>query len=151
MRLSDIDAALLHAGVASTLRQALEVLDGPVHDLKAAQVARAEAWSALLRSVEHPKLKALIDDPLGGPLLKRFARNDPQRAAQLLESVGRLIERLPEQGRPLAHLAAAELGDAHALDAGRPVATLVLRAFGLEQSAVEENGPETSGRASESL
>ena len=137
MRLSDIDAALLHAGVASTLRQALEALDGPIHDLKAARVARDEAWSALLRSVEHPRLMALIDDPIGGPLLKRFAGGDPQRAARLLDSVGRLIGRLPERGRPLAHLAAAELGDAHALDTGRPVATLVLRAFGLEQSAVE--------------
>ncbi len=137
MRLSDINAALLHAGIASTLRQALEALDGPIHDLKAARVAREEAWSALLRGVEHPRLMALIGDSIGGPLLKRFAGGDPQRAAQLLDSVGRLIGRLPERGRPLAHLAAAELGDAHALDTGRPVATLVLRAFGLEQSAVE--------------
>ena len=137
VRLSDIDEALLHAGVATTLREALEALDGPIHDLKAARIVREEAWNALLASVEHSRLKALIDDPVGGALLKRFAGSDPQRAAQLLESVGRVIGRLPERGRHLAHLAAAELGDAHALDAGRPVATLVLRAFGLEQSAVE--------------
>lgn len=137
LRLSEIDAALLHAGVASTLREALEALDGPIHDLKAARLAREEAWTVLLESVQHPRLKALIDDPAGGSLLKRFAGSDPRLAAQLLESVGRVITRLPERGRPLAHLAAAELGDAHALDSGRPVATLVLRAFGLEQTAVD--------------
>lgn len=137
LRLSEIDAALLHAGVAGTLREALEALDGPIHDLKAARLAREEAWTVLLESVQHPRLKALIDDPAGGSLLKRFAGSDPQLAAQLLESVGRVITRLPERGRPLAHLAAAELGDAHALDSGRPVATLVLRAFGLEQTAVD--------------
>jgi uncharacterized protein (TIGR02679 family) len=137
VRTSDLDKALLHAGVATTLREALEALDGPIYDLKAARMAHEEAWSALLMSVKHARLRALIDDPVGGSLLKRFAGGDPQRAAQLLETVGRVIGRLPERGRPLAHLAAAELGDAHALDAGRPVATLVLRAFGLEQSAVE--------------
>src|SRR5690606_25283358 len=67
----------------------------------------------------------------------RLAGRDPQRAAQLLESVDRVIGRLPARGQPLAQLAAAELGDAHALDAGQAVATLVLRAFGLEQSAVD--------------
>lgn len=137
VRVSDLDAALLHAGVAGTLREALEALDGPIHDLKAARTAQEEAWSALCASVEHPQLRALIEDPVGGSLLKRFAGSDPRRAAQLLESVGRVIGRLPERGQPLAHLAAAELGDAHALDAGRPVATLVLRAFGLGQSAVD--------------
>ncbi len=137
LRVSSIDEALLHAGVASTLREALEALDGPIHDLKAAQMARDGAWSALLNSVERPLLKALVDDPAGSSLLKRFAGSNPQRAAQLLESVSRVVDRLPERGWPLAQLAAAELGDAHALDAGRAVATLVLRAFGLAQSAVE--------------
>jgi uncharacterized protein (TIGR02679 family) len=137
VRTSEIDAVLLRAGVASTLREALEALDGAIHDLKAARVAREEAWSALLAKVEHPRLRALVDDPTGGSLLKRLAGSDPQRATQLLESVSRVIGRLPERGLPLAHVAAAALGDAHALDSGRPVATLVLRAFGLEQSAVE--------------
>ena len=137
VRLSAIDEALLHAGVARTLREALEALDGLIHDLKADRMEREEAWSALLASVEHPRLRALVDDPTGGSLLKRFAGSDPQRATQLLNSVGRVIGQLPERGRPLAQLAAAELGDAHALDAGQPVATLVLRAFGLEQSAAD--------------
>jgi uncharacterized protein (TIGR02679 family) len=137
VRLSDMDAARSHAGVASTLREALEALDGPIQDLKAIRTARDEAWSAMLDGVDHPRLKALIQDPTGGALLKRFAGHDPRIALELLEKVGRVAQRLPERGRPLAHLAAAELGNAHALDAGSPTATLVLRAFGLEQYAVE--------------
>jgi uncharacterized protein (TIGR02679 family) len=137
VRVSDIDSALSHAGVASTLREALEALDGPVRDLKAIRTARDEAWSAMVDSVVHPRLKALILDPTGGALLKRFAGQDPRIALGLLEKVRRVAERLPERGRPLAHLAAAELGNAHALDSGSPIATLVLRAFGLEQYAVE--------------
>lgn len=137
VRLTDLDVALLRAGVASTLREALEALDGPIHDVKAVRMAREEAWSALLASVKHARLRALVDDPAGRTLLKRLAGGDPRHAAELLDSVGRVIRRLPESGRPLAQLAAAELGDAHALDAGQAVATLVLRAFGLDQSAVE--------------
>ena len=137
VRLSDIDSALSNAGVAATLREALEALDGPLQDFKAIRMAREEAWSAMLQSVDHPRLKALTMDPTGGSLLKRFAGNDPQIAAELLENVSRVIERLPERGRPLAHLAATELGNAHALDSGSPVATLVLRAFGLDQYAVD--------------
>ena len=137
LRLSDIDAALLHAGVATTLREALETLDGPVQDFKAIRTERDKAWSAMLENIDHPRLKALTADPTGGSLLKRFAGNDPQLGAELLGNVRRVIERLPERGRPLAHLAAMELGNAHALDSGSPVATLVLRAFGLEQYAVD--------------
>lgn len=146
LRLSEIDAALLHAGIANTLREALETLDGPISNLKASRAAREEAWLSLLKSVQHPRLEALINDPVGGSLLKRFAGSDPQRAAQLLESVARVIGRLPERGQPLAHLAASELGDAHALDAGQPVATLVLRAFGLEQTMDGERAREQWAR-----
>lgn len=137
LRLSEIDNALVHAGVASTLREGLEALDGPIYDLRAARLSREEAWRTMLASVEHSRLRALVEDPVGGSLLKRFAGGDSQRAAQLLEGVCRVIGRLPARGRPLAHLAAAELGDAHALDAGRPAATLVLRTFGLEESVIE--------------
>ncbi len=137
VRGSDLDAALRHAGVADTLREALEAIEGPIHDLRAARTARDAAWRAWLNGVVDPRLRTLVDDATGAALLKRFASHDPQRAAQLLDDVGRVLNRLPERGRPLAQLAASALGDAHALDAGQPIATLVLRAFGLEQSIVD--------------
>jgi uncharacterized protein (TIGR02679 family) len=141
VRLPDIDEALVRADIARTLREALEALDGPIHDLRAAREVREQSWNALLENVDYSPLRALIDDPVGCSLLKRFTGGDPQRAAPLLESVVRVIARLPEKGLPLAQLAASELGNAHALDTGRPVATLVLRAFGLEQSTAEGRRP----------
>jgi len=137
VRVSEVDEALLRAGLASSLREALGALDGPIRDHRAAQMAQEDAWNALRASIEDPRLRALVDDPVGGSLLKRFSGSDAERAARLLEMTSRVIARLPAAGRPLAQLAAAELGDAHALDVGRPVATLVLRAFGLDQSPLE--------------
>jgi uncharacterized protein (TIGR02679 family) len=72
-----------------------------------------KAWAGMLESVTHSRLQALVIDPVGGSA----------------------------QGTPLSQLAATELGDAHALDAGEPVATLVLRAFGLDESATEGERP----------
>src|SRR5580693_3662591 len=40
LRRSEIDTALAHAGIASTLRDALEFLDGPVSDRRAERAAR---------------------------------------------------------------------------------------------------------------
>jgi uncharacterized protein (TIGR02679 family) len=132
---SAFDEALSRAGIASTLREALEFLDGPLHDRKADRMVREEAWSVLLASVEHPRLRALVVDPSGTALLKRLASRDAQRAVELLDLTRRVLECLPERGMPLAHLAARELGDSHALDAWQPVATLVLRACGLDDDA----------------
>jgi uncharacterized protein (TIGR02679 family) len=130
---AELDEALSRAGIANTLHQALEFLDGPLHDRKADRKNREQAWSALLESLVDPRLRTLITDPIGAALLKRFANSDAQRGAALLDMARRVLMRLPERGMPLAHLAARELGDSHALDTGRPVATLVLRACGLEE------------------
>ncbi|MET0255492.1 MAG: TIGR02679 family protein, partial [Luteibacter sp.] len=51
------------------------------------------------------------------------------RGAELLDAAGAVLARLPANGMPRSQLAAEVLGDAHALDAGRPVATLVLAAW----------------------
>jgi uncharacterized protein (TIGR02679 family) len=134
LRLADVDEALVRAGIADSLRSALEALDGAIHDRKAARTAHDKAWAAMLERVTHTRLQALVIDPVGGSLLKRFARRDVERAAKLLEAAAKVIHRLPAQGTPLSQLAATELGNAHALDAGRPVASLVLRAFGLDLS-----------------
>lgn len=141
LRLADVDEALVRAGIAESLRSALEALDGAIHDRKAAGAAHDKAWAAMLESVTHTRLQALVIDPVGASLLKRFARRDAERAARLLESAAKVILRLPAQGTPLSQLAATELGDAHALDAGRPVATLVLRTFGLDESLEEGARP----------
>lgn len=137
IRGSALDEAFSRAGLAGSLREALEVLDGPIVERKAARLANDEAWRTLLAGIEHPRLRALADDVAGVALLKRFAGGDSRLASEMLSLTSRVIDRLPERGMPLAQLAARVLGDSHALDAGRPVAALVLRAFGLDLPADE--------------
>jgi uncharacterized protein (TIGR02679 family) len=134
MRHSELDEALARAGIASSLREALELLDGPLHDRRAAQMARENAWNATVARIEEPQLVALLSSVTGAGLVKRLAGGDPVQAASLLAQSARVIARLPGQGMSLAQLAAEVLGDSHALDTGRPVATVVLRACAVRLS-----------------
>lgn len=148
MRQSELDEALARAGIASTLREALELLDGPLHDRRAAQTARENAWNLTVARVEEPHLAGLLSSVTGAALVKRLAGGDPVQAESLLIQSARVIARLPGQGMSLAQLAAEVLGDSHALDAGRPVATVVLRACAVSPSskASATEDPEESVR-----
>jgi len=151
VRRSDLDEALARAGIASTLREALELLDGPLHDRRAAQMAREHAWNAVLPRVKEPRLVALLSSVVGTALLKRLSGSDPIQAERLLTQSARVLARLPGHGISLAQLAAQVLGDSHALDAGRPVATIVLRACAArlpteEAEASPSRDPEESVR-----
>jgi len=128
LRRSELDAALEHAGIAASLRQALEFLDGPLSDRRADRAARQQSWDQALSTAEEPRLVALVAEVTGAALLKRLSGSDPERAAVLLSEAARVISRLPARGTSRAQLAAEVLGDSHGLDNARPVATLVLRA-----------------------
>lgn len=121
-----VDAALREAGVAASLRDALERLDGPIADLAAARLRSQELWSSVIESSNHPDLAGLLRAPSNVGLLKRLARQDPAAAARLCRQAEAVLNRLPATGLARSQLAAEVLGDAHALDDGRPVATLVL-------------------------
>jgi uncharacterized protein (TIGR02679 family) len=138
LRMTELDDALARAGLASNLRHALELLDGPVHDLKVQREALARAWGLVLTNVEEPRLKAFVTTTAGAALVKRFSAGDPNTADSLLAQTQRVLARLPERGIPLAQLAAQALGNSHALDAGSPIATLVLRACVTD--GVQESG-----------
>lgn len=131
MRLShaELDAALAAAGLADDLRAALECLDGPITDTAAARERRRRAWADTLAQATDPGLARLLASPDGQGLLKRLAGRDIESAARLIAQTERVLARLPTDGIALARLAADALGDAHALDTGRPVATLVRRAL----------------------
>jgi uncharacterized protein (TIGR02679 family) len=105
--IADLDAALRHAALADSLREALQQLDGPIADRSALQADARAQWE-------------------GMGLLKRVAGADPLLGVRLCEAAGRVLERLPGPAQARSHLAADVLGDAHGLDPGRPVATLVL-------------------------
>ena len=148
-----IDDALRQAGVADSLRAALEQLDGRIAYRAAEREALQAQWCQLRDACAHAELAALLQIPGGLGLLKRLAGQDPVAAARLLEKAQAVLNRLPAQGVTRSQLAAQELGDAHALDSGYAVATLVLAVLrsSLTQGApsdLEDAGfGETSDRA----
>lgn len=143
-----IDAALRQAGVADSLRAALEQLDGRIAHRAAEREALQTQWEQLRDACAHAELAALRQIPGGLGLLKRLAGKNPVAAAHFLGKVQSVLKRLPAPGLTRAQLAAQALGDAHALDNGCAVATLVLAVLrsvlnrkassGLEDTGFEE-------------
>ena len=124
--LAGVDAALRDAGIATSLRSALEQLDGPIVQPAAAREKAQRAWSGVAAGCEDPGLYRLLQAPMGMGLLKRLSGGDPFVAGDLCDHAEAVLRRLPAGGLPRAQLAADVLGDPHALDGGRPVAALVL-------------------------
>lgn len=143
-----IDAALQAVGIAASLRTALELLDGPITSRAALQAAHAAAWSAVTSAPDHhPMLQAWLQMPQATALLKRLSRQRTDAATALLARVDRVLQRLPAHGMPRAQLAADALGNAHALDSGEPVATVVLavwRRVDMQAEAIDDSDPEHS-------
>ncbi len=123
--LAELDEILRRAGLASSLRHALELLDGPISDLTAERLERERSWNAVFAAAGEARLRELLSSSGGRGLLKRASRS-PERAAQLLAQAESVLARLPAQGVPRSQLAAELLGDAHGLDRGRPLSALVL-------------------------
>jgi uncharacterized protein (TIGR02679 family) len=143
--LDAIGSSLRAAGLATDLRAALEQLDGPIRARAAERAAAEHTWRTLAEAVPHPALHALLAQPAGLGLLKRLSANDAAAAAGLCNDAARVLRALPAHGLPRAALAARCLGDAHALDAGRPAATLVLTV--LRQAAPADNNDEDGDRS----
>ncbi|GHU19857.1 hypothetical protein FACS189475_07810 [Betaproteobacteria bacterium] len=139
----ELDVALQRAGLATSLRDALEQLDGPIIDRATERAALQAQWSALRERCDDVRLTALLDLPSGMALVKRLARQ-PASAGQLLDAAQAVLRALPSAGMPRSRLAAEILGDAHGLDSGQPVASIVLAAL---RRSMDELGAEESVRA----
>lgn len=131
--IGELDAALRHADVAATLREALERLDGVIVDRKAERTALQAQWQALRERCTDERLAAWIGQSRGLSLLKRLERN-PSAAGKVLDAAQAVLGKLPTAGTPRSRLAAEVLGDAHGLDSGRPVASVVLAALRWESA-----------------
>jgi uncharacterized protein (TIGR02679 family) len=131
--LTEVDRILRDSGTApGGLAEAVTRLTGPLRDLGRERADLAAAWSAAFAS-----LGAAVDgrdelspwrewlDTTG--VVRRLAP-EPDQARLLLAQVATVLLRLPSRGIPIGRLAAECCGDAHALDDGRPVGTLVLSA-----------------------
>lgn len=123
--IAQLDEALRAAGLADSLRDALERLDGPIVSAAQRKAALQMRWENAIAQVDAC---ALLRDWLAtDAALSRLKRmSDPDRAPTLLAEADRVLRALPAQGQPRAQLAAQQLGDAHALDNTRPLARLVL-------------------------
>jgi len=127
--LDELDAVLRRSGAATEgLVDAVRLLIGAVPE-RAAQDA---AWSAAHAPLDElvarrPALAAWRAWLDATGMVRRIAA-DPDTALTLATSVVRVLGELPSDGVGLGRLAAQTTGDAHGLDDGRPLATLVLSA-----------------------
>jgi len=129
MRLSHaaLDDALRQAGLAPDLRRALECLDGPIIDHAARRERVQRDWQRLFAGLPPGALAEVLAEPAVQGLVKRLARRDLRRGEALLAQAQQVLARLPAPGISRSRLAAGVLGDAHGLDAGQPLATLLRR------------------------
>jgi len=121
-----IDAAMQRAGIATSLCEALEQLDGRIAHAATARAILEVAWSNVVDGCHHPGLVEFLRAPAGLGLLKRLSNRVPEVATQLRCRAEAVLRLLPANGLTRAQLAANVLGDAHALDSGQPTATIVL-------------------------
>ncbi|WP_305825741.1 TIGR02679 family protein [Massilia brevitalea] len=141
--IAELDARLANAGLAPSLRHALELLDGPITDMVAARAEAARNWETVRALATDSRLAALLADARGLGLLKRLAPQLPA-AARIVGQAQAVLAQLPAAAVARSHLAAQWLGDAHALDPGSPVAAIVLAVLRRERALEDDSeGEET--------
>jgi uncharacterized protein (TIGR02679 family) len=140
-----IDASLRQAGVANSLRAALELLDGRIVHRAAEREALQTQWHELRDACVHPALASVLQTPSSLGLLKRLAGQNHATAARFLERAQTVLNQLPARGLTRAQLAARALGDAHALDNGCAVTTLVLAVLRSTLNREASPAPEEAG------
>jgi hypothetical protein len=82
-----IDAALCRAGIATSLREALELIDGPIIHTETARAELQAGWSKVISIASHADFSAFLQAPSGIGLLKRLSHNNPKAAIQLCSRV----------------------------------------------------------------
>ncbi len=147
LHLAAVDAALAASGVAPSLRAALETLDGPIIHLATARAAETGRWHAVASRCKHPSVAQWLSQAANMGLLKRLSSGSDEVADRLCQGAERVLERLPADGVPLAHLAADSMGDAHALDTGQPVGALVVNILRSGSSTEDEAATPEDDRA----
>jgi uncharacterized protein (TIGR02679 family) len=123
---SEVDRTLSDAGIAPSLRAALERLDGPIVHRETELSRIRDSWTSVLAGCTHMHLIVYLSSPVNFGVLKRLSGNQPDSASLICRQTEDILRRLPAAGIPRAQIAAELLGDAHGLDSARPVATLTL-------------------------
>ncbi|MFD5091877.1 TIGR02679 family protein [Amycolatopsis thailandensis] len=127
--LDEVDATLRRSGAAPDgLADATRLLIGTVPDRLAEAAAWASIFEPLDELVERRPALATWRTWLDSTGLIRRSAPEPEAASALISMAMRVLAELPSKGVALGRLAAQTTGDAHGLDDGRPLATLVLSA-----------------------
>ena len=131
--LTEVDRILIDSGAApGGLAEAITRLTGPLRDRSRERADLAAAWSAAFATLDaavHGRDElARWREWLDATGVVRRLAPEPEQARLLLGQAAAVLRRLPSRGVPIGRLAAECCGDAHALDDGRPVGTLVLSA-----------------------
>jgi uncharacterized protein (TIGR02679 family) len=126
---AEVDRTLSDAGIAPSLRAALERLDGPIVHRETELSRIRDRWASVLAGCSHTDLIAYLSSPLNFGVLKRVSGNRPDSASVICIQTEGILGRLPAAGIPRSQIAAELLGDAHGLDSARAVATLTLAAL----------------------
>lgn len=139
LSLGQLEDTLRRAGLAPDLRSAVESLGGPLRNPSLEREERERVWRRVFDSqsaeVERLGAGAWLAALEREGLLKRLAGQVPAQAETLLSQALGVLRCLPQRGKTLSALAAECLGDAHGLDEGRPVATLVRRALNANEQS----------------
>lgn len=152
VRLDALDAVLRRSGASPAgLAAAVTALTGSVTRLADIRRQEADAWQdaytpldTLIRPnrICKPELADWADRLRRDGTVRRLART-PHAAKALLGDAAEALRRLPaEPALSVPAFAAATFGDAHALDDGNPLATLVLSGIRALTGFPDGNGAE---------
>jgi len=148
-RVEEADLVLRNAGLADSLRGALEALGGPIINKAEARTNEETRWYRVVDQCQNATIQDFLCQSGGLALLKRLSRGSSSGAEVLCQRASAVLSRLPANGISLAQLAAETFGDAHALDRGNPTGTLVVatlrraaRALGQDAIASDDSKDE---------
>ncbi|MFK4100249.1 TIGR02679 family protein [Streptomyces sp. NPDC019531] len=143
VRLEDVDAVLRRSGVSlDGLATAVVALTGRVDPVveRRAREARAWEWAYAPLRLLGPDLADWAARVTGSGQVRRLART-PEASRVLLENAVKALGALPaDPAVSVTAFAAQVLGDAHALDDGRPLTTVVRSAAHALTGIAEEKG-----------
>ena len=138
--LAELETALRASSLGVGLIDALELVNGPVIDRRAARIDErdraADLWATAHShpAARTPDIGQWIDSIRRRGRLTRLGLVDPaavmSAALDVLHRLSSDQHRANDAPRPLAALAADAVGDAHALDADKPLGVLVNDAIG---------------------
>ncbi|MCC5847801.1 MAG: DUF2399 domain-containing protein [Verrucomicrobia bacterium] len=117
----ELESILRSAGLCESLREMVEIVDGPLHLRAALRREREAAWDALRQTWSH----ATAEPDAFFLGLRRLAGGDPETGQSMLLDLDRLLREMDSEDQLPTRTAARLFGNSHALDGDRPLTRLL--------------------------